>query len=360
MSSDRPLVPASSAALPERLWSPAAGGRARTRMGRYLDWLATDRGIPLDDYEAAWQWSVAEPGAFWQSIWDRFEVGEAAPGGTALADARMPGASWFPGTSLNYAQAMLRIPGRAPSDVVIVGRSQTRDPLDLTAAQLREAVGSCRAGLQRLGVRQGDRVAAFLPNIPETIVALLATASLGAIWSSCAPEFGTRAVIDRLAQIEPTLLLTIDGYRYGDRVIDRTAEVAEIRAGLPSLRATVARPVPGPRGGCPATHTRSRRVVLAARRAGAARRSTPSRSTTRCGSCSHRARPGCPSPSSTATAASCSSTSRRSRCTPISARTTGSAGTPRTGWMMWNYLVVRARGRRRRSCCSTATPPRPT
>ncbi len=246
MSSDRPLVPGSSAALPERLWSPAADARARTRMGRYLDWLATDRGIALNDYEAAWRWSVAEPGAFWQSIWDRFEVGEAAPGGMALADARMPGASWFPGTSLNYAQAMLRIPGRAPSDVVIVGRSQTRDPLDLTAAQLREAVACCRAGLQRLGVRRGDRVAAFLPNIPETIVALLATASLGAIWSSCAPEFGTRAVIDRLAQIEPTVLLTIDGYRYGDRVIDRTAEVAEIRAGLPSLRATVVVPYLAP------------------------------------------------------------------------------------------------------------------
>ena len=154
----------------------------------------------------------------------------------------MPGATWFPGATLNYAEQALRLPGRGPDDVVIVGRSQTRDGTSLTAAELRDAVARCRAGLVRLGVQRGDRVAAFLPNIPEAIVALLATASLGAIWSSCAPEFGLRAVIDRFSQIEPRVLLTIDGYRYGDRAVDKRGEVAEIRAALPTLDATVMLP----------------------------------------------------------------------------------------------------------------------
>jgi acetoacetyl-CoA synthetase len=143
---------------------------------------------------------------------------------------------------LNYAEQALRLPGRAPQDVVVIGRSQTRESTALTAAELRDAVARCRAGLVRLGVRRGDRVAAYLPNIPETIVALLATASLGAIWSSCAPEFGLRAVIDRFSQIEPRLLLTVDGYRYGDRDVDKRAEVSAIRAALPSLEATVVLP----------------------------------------------------------------------------------------------------------------------
>ncbi|HEY6570697.1 MAG TPA: AMP-binding protein, partial [Candidatus Limnocylindrales bacterium] len=227
---------------PEILWSPPADARERSRMGRYLDWLAAERGIDLATYDDAWRWSVDEPGAFWQSIWDHFGVRSATPLGPALADARMPGARWFPDAKLNYAERALALPGRAADDVVILGRSQTRDPRDLTAAELRDAVARCRAGLIRFGVRRGDRVAAFLPNVPEAVIGLLATASLGAIWSSCAPEFGTKAVVDRLAQIEPVVLLTIDGYRYGDRDIDRSNAIADIRAALPTLRATVVVP----------------------------------------------------------------------------------------------------------------------
>ena len=174
-------------------------------MGRYVGWLEASQRAPLRRVrETCGSWSVDEPGAFWQSIWDHFEVIAHDPPTAALADGRMPGAAWFPGATLNYAEQALRLPGRAAGDVVVVGRSQTRDPVELTADELRDAVARCRAGLQRLGVRRGDRVAAFLPNIPEAIVALLATASLGAIWSSCAPEFGVRAVIDRFGQIEPT------------------------------------------------------------------------------------------------------------------------------------------------------------
>jgi acetoacetyl-CoA synthetase len=154
----------------------------------------------------------------------------------------MPGARWFPATRLSYAEHALALPGRAGSDEVVVGVSQTRDRRSLSADELRDAVARCAAGLAALGVRRGDRVAAFLPNIPETVVALLATASLGAVWSSCAPEFGVRAVVDRFAQIEPRVLLTIDGYRYGERDVDRAAEVAAIREALPALEAVVVVP----------------------------------------------------------------------------------------------------------------------
>jgi acetoacetyl-CoA synthetase len=211
-------------------------------MGRYMAWLATQRGLVFETYDDLRRWSVEAPGPFWQSIADHFEVIWHATPTVALTETRMPGADWFPGGTLSYAEHALRLPGRAPGDVVVVGESQTRGASQLTAAELRDAVARCRAGLQRLGVRRGDRVAAFLPNIPEAIVGLLATASLGAIWSSCAPEFGIRAVIDRFGQIEPKVLLTVDGYRYGDKDIDRQAEVAQIRAALPSLAATVVVP----------------------------------------------------------------------------------------------------------------------
>jgi acetoacetyl-CoA synthetase len=211
-------------------------------MGRYMAWLASTRGLKFAGYDDLWRWSVDEPGAFWTSILDFFEVVPNAAPTAALAAPRMPGAEWFPGVALNYAEQALKLPGRGDGDSVVIGESQTRGPSSLTAAELRDAVARCRAGLARLGVRRGDRVAAFLPNVPEAIVALLATASLGAIWSSCAPEFGIRALIDRFGQIEPRVLLAIDGYRYGDRAVDRRAEIAEIRAELPSLEATVVLP----------------------------------------------------------------------------------------------------------------------
>lgn len=211
-------------------------------MGRWMDWLAAAGGPALDGYEAAWRWSVTDPGAFWQSVWDWFRVRSAAPAGRALADATMPGATWFPGAALNWAEHLLALPGRSDRDVVLVARSQTRPTVSLTAAELRDAVARCRAGLRGMGVGRGDRVAGYLPNGPEAVIALLATASLGATWTACAPEFGVRAVVDRFGQVEPAVLLVVDGYRYGDRVVDRTAEVAAIRAGLPSLRGTVVVP----------------------------------------------------------------------------------------------------------------------
>jgi acetoacetyl-CoA synthetase len=227
-------------AIPTVLWDPAPDARRRTRIGHYLEWLDEHRGLRFVDYDALWRWSVDDLPGFWGSIWDHFQVMARTPAEQPLADARMPGARWFPGATLNYAEHALRFPGRAPGDVVVVARSQTRPETMLTAAELRDAVARVRTGLLRLGVRRGDRVAAYLPNVPEAVVALLAAASIGAVWSSCAPEFGTRSVIDRFSQIEPVLLLTVDGYRYGTREVERTDEVAAIRAALPSLRATVA------------------------------------------------------------------------------------------------------------------------
>src|SRR5919202_269431 len=243
-------IETTSSTEPEILWSPPPDVRERTRMGRYLAWLEEHRDLSFDGYEELWAWSVADLDGFWSSVWEFFDIQPATPPEAFLAHRAMPGAVWCPGATLNYAEHLLRGAGQqGPGTVVVRSRSQTRPAVDLTAGQLADQVARARAGLQRLGVDRGDRVVAYLPNIPETLVAFLATASLGAVWASCAPEFGTRSVLDRLQQIEPKVLLTVDGYRYGTRAVDRTKEVAAIRAALGSLRATVAVPYldPDPR-----------------------------------------------------------------------------------------------------------------
>ncbi|MER7888212.1 acetoacetate--CoA ligase [Micromonospora sp. NPDC094482] len=221
------------------LWTPPADVRERSRIGNYLRWLREHRGLDFADYDALWRWSVTDLEAFWSSIWEHFEVVAHTPPTATLVDRGMPGARWFPGATLNYAENVLRMPGRGDDEPVVIAYGQTRPPVTLTAAELREQVRRVAAGLRRLGVTAGDRVAAYAPNIPETYVLLLATSSLGAIFSSCAPEFGTRSVTDRWQQIEPKVLVAVDGYRYGEKAVDRRAEVAAIRAALPSLQHTV-------------------------------------------------------------------------------------------------------------------------
>jgi acetoacetyl-CoA synthetase len=228
---------------PPVLWSPPPDARERSRLGAFLAWLERDLGRRFDDYADLHRWSVDDLDGFWGALWRYFEVG-ATPG-RVLEDATMPGARWFPDARLNWAGHCLRLADRADDDVVVIARSQTRARTTLRAGELRDEVARVRHGLAALGVGRGDRVAAYLPNVPEAVVGLLATASLGAIWSSCAPEFGTRSVVDRWSQIEPSVLLTIDGYRYGSRDVDRSAEVAAIRDALPSLRHTVVLPYLG-------------------------------------------------------------------------------------------------------------------
>jgi acetoacetyl-CoA synthetase len=196
------------------------------------------RGRSFASYDDLWRWSVEDLEGFWGSVWEFFGVSAHRPPGPMLAGDSMPGARWCPGVTLNYAEHALR-PGPDPGRVAVVAQSQSRGPVTWTVDELRDQVGRARRGLQRLGVGPGDRVAAYLPNIPETLAAFLATASLGAIWSSCAPEFGTRSVIDRFSQVSPAVLLCVDGYRYGAASVSRTAEVAAIREALPSLTATV-------------------------------------------------------------------------------------------------------------------------
>jgi acetoacetyl-CoA synthetase len=210
------------------LWEPPAALRDRSHMARFM----ADRGV--SDYAELWRWSVEDLEGFWAAIWERFDVGGGYD--RVLDDASMPGAVWFPGASLNYAERLFR--GKPDDRVAILHASELRGLAAWTWGELRDRTAGIRAGLVARGVGPGDRVAAYLPNVPDTIAAFLATASLGAIWSSAAPEFGARSVCDRFGQIEPKLLLALDGYRYGGRDCDRGAAVDAIAAeiGAPVVR----------------------------------------------------------------------------------------------------------------------------
>ncbi|MEN3303013.1 acetoacetate--CoA ligase [Pseudonocardia sp.] len=230
---------------PELLRPVAADVRDTTEIGRYLRWLDEHRGLRFDAYPGLHRWSIEDLEGFWSSIREYFGVRTHSPAERVLGGREMPGAQWFPGATLNYAEHAVGLAqgehhdARPGDEVAVVAYSQTREPVELTWAQLRDQVARARAGLRRLGVGRGDRVVAYLPNISETVVAFLATASLGAVWASCAPEFGARSVVDRFAQVEPRVLLTVSGYGYGAKDVDRRAEVAEIRAGLPTVEHVV-------------------------------------------------------------------------------------------------------------------------
>jgi acetoacetyl-CoA synthetase len=220
------------------LWEPDARTIKNARVSRYMRWLA-DRGVHADGYDALWNWSVTSPGEFWTSVWDYFDVLGDRGDGPALTDGTMPGVHWFPGATLNYARNALRTAWTDPDRPAIIFSSERDRSGTLTYAQLAAEVARVAQGLRALGVRKGDRVVALLPNIPEAAIGLLAAASIGAIWSSCSPDFGTRSVVDRFAQIEPTVLFAIDGYTYNGKDFSRSEVVSEIAAQLPTLRAVV-------------------------------------------------------------------------------------------------------------------------
>ncbi len=226
------------------LWTPPADVRERTVIGHYLGWLERERGLDFPGYDELWRWSVSDLDGFWSSVWEYFEVRAHAPYERVLGSRQMPGAEWFPGARLNFAEHML---GRAEDTdaVAVVAYSQSRATQELTFGDLREQVAHARAGLRRLGVGPGDRVVAYLPNIPETLVAFLAAASLGAIWATCPPEFGSRSVLHRLGQLEPKVLFAVAGYHYGEKLIDRREQLAEIREALPSVETIVHIPYVG-------------------------------------------------------------------------------------------------------------------
>ncbi|MEA2686841.1 MAG: acetoacetyl-CoA synthetase [Actinomycetota bacterium] len=212
------------------LHTPSADEIAAANLTRYQRWLGFE-----GSYDDLWRWSVDDLDAFWGSLWDFFDL-PGARGDTVLADRTMPGARWFPDAELNYAEQALRWDDDRPA---VEFRSECRPPETLTHRELRQRVAAVAAGLRGMGVGRGDRVAAYVPNVPETLVMFLATAAVGAIWSSCSPDFGVTAVLDRFRQIEPKVLLAVDEYSYRGTIYDRRAEVAELSANLPSLEAVV-------------------------------------------------------------------------------------------------------------------------
>ncbi|MGH8695284.1 MAG: acetoacetate--CoA ligase, partial [Burkholderiales bacterium] len=219
------------------LWEPSPARREATGLARYLRWLGEHKGLRFDDYAALWRWSVEHLEDFWASLWEFFDVRAAAPYSRVLDARKMPGAKWFEGARLNYAEHAFR--RASPDRPALVVRSESRPPAEVSWAALEREVAAIAAGLREMGVRPGDRVASYMPNIPETISAFLACASLGAVWSSCSPDMGAPTVVDRFKQIEPKVLFAVDGYRYGGKAFDRRPVVAEIAGALPSLERVV-------------------------------------------------------------------------------------------------------------------------
>jgi acetoacetyl-CoA synthetase len=224
----------------EPLWEPSPELVERSRLTEFRRWLREDRGLEFADYQELWQWSVDDLEAFWDAIWDFFGVQADGERGAVLGSRAMPGAEWFPGTRLNYAEHVFA--GKDENEVAILHASELRELGELRWGELRRQVAATAAGLRELGVGRGDRVVAYMPNVPEAIVAFLAAASIGAVWSSCSPDFGPRSVIDRFAQIEPKVLFAVDGYRYGGKDFDRRDVVAQLQEAMPTLERTVVLP----------------------------------------------------------------------------------------------------------------------
>jgi len=232
----------SSAAQQHPLWEPSPEQLQSVEMARFMDWVGKRRGRPFADYGELWQWSVDDLEDFWASIWEFCDVRASTPYERVLAAHEMPGTRWFEGAQLNYAENLLAHGSERPNELAVLHCSELRELGEITWGELTASVAAAAGGLRALGVQRGDRVVAYMPNIPETLVALLAVASIGAIWSSAAPEFGARSVIDRFAQIEPKVLLAVDGYRHGGKDFDRTANVERILAELGTVEHVVTLP----------------------------------------------------------------------------------------------------------------------
>ena len=224
------------------LWEPSEEFKENANISRYMEWLEREKGLHFDDYGELWEWSVTDLEEFWASIWEYFDVQASTPYERVLGSHEMPGTKWFEGAELNYAEHVFRNAAERLDEPAVMQQSELRSLSEVTWRKLREQVGSLAAGLKDLGVERGDRVVAYAPNVPEAIVAFLACASLGAIWSSCSPDFGVGSVVDRFAQIEPKVLLAVDGYRYGGKDHDRIEVVAQLQNEIPSLEKTVVLP----------------------------------------------------------------------------------------------------------------------
>jgi acetoacetyl-CoA synthetase len=215
------------------LWNPSEEFKRASNIYAFMQWLNERYGTEFSDYESLWEWSVADIERLWQCLWDYFGLESSTPYECVLKNREMPGAEWFPGAKVNYAQHVLR---HAGSDSIALRYLSEIRPLgQVTWKQLTAQTSTLAAKLRELGVKPGDRVVSLMPNIPETVIAFLATASVGAIWSNCSPEYGAKSAMDRFTQIDPVVLFTVDGYRYGGTDFDRRDAVRDLIDALPTL-----------------------------------------------------------------------------------------------------------------------------
>lgn len=222
------------------LWEPSDEFKKQSNLIRYMNWLEKNRNLQFQDYDTLWKWSVTEIDKFWETLWDYFEIKTSAPYLQVLTEKRMPGAKWFDGAKLNYTEHIFKKRvGTAPA---IIAKSEIRPLQTLSWNALEAKVAMFASALKGAGIKAGDRVVSYIPNIPEATIAFLASASIGAIWSSCSPDFGSPTVIDRFKQIEPKILIAVDGYRYGGKDYDRIEAVKEIQSSISTIEKTIILP----------------------------------------------------------------------------------------------------------------------
>ncbi|MFL5696524.1 MAG: acetoacetate--CoA ligase [Ktedonobacteraceae bacterium] len=219
------------------LWEPSEETKQKSTLVRYMQWLESAKGLKFHTQEELWEWSVNKLEDFWASLWDFFQIKVSKPYSTILDERKMPGAHWFLGAELNYAEHVFR--NASTSRPALIFQSERQPLTEIAWEELKQKVGSIANALRSMGVQRGDRVVAYMPNMPETLIAFLACASIGATWSSCSPDFGTSSVIDRFQQIEPTVLFAIDGYQYNGKAVNRLPVISELQAALPTLKKTV-------------------------------------------------------------------------------------------------------------------------
>lgn len=219
------------------LWTPSEDFIANTNITEYRKWLKSTRGLSFHDYDALWQWSVDELETFWESIWEYFEITSHTPYTRILSSMEMPGAKWFEGSTLNYAEHVFK--GYSDAYPAIIFKSEKHPMTEISWGELKNQVAKVAAYLKSIGVEPGDRIVSYMPNIPQTIIAFLAVSSIGAVWSSCSPDFGTNSVVDRFKQISPKVMFAVDGYNYGGKLFDRTGEVAHMESEMPSLEKVI-------------------------------------------------------------------------------------------------------------------------
>ncbi|PWA05290.1 acetoacetate--CoA ligase, partial [Pueribacillus theae] len=222
------------------LWEPSEEFKSQSNIVRYMNWLKENKQLSFETYEELWNWSVTEVEDFWESLWEFLEIKASTPYTKVLSSHNMPGAKWFEGAKLNYTEHVFR--NLRPEQPAILSKSEIRPLQEMTWQELYDQVASFAAGLKEAGIKSGDRIVAYIPNIPEAAIAFLACASIGATWSSCSPDFGSPTVVDRFKQIEPKILIAVDGYRYSGKDFNRMEAVKQIQDAIPSLEKTILLP----------------------------------------------------------------------------------------------------------------------